>query len=83
MQITTPSGIQIVVEANGTLAGACECALLALLVEMFITTSTAESPGVTGVDGLKMHCARPGSPEVHARATDRLNDEPTGFTLSA
>jgi hypothetical protein len=24
-------------------------------VEMFITTSTAELPGVTGVDGLKMH----------------------------
>jgi len=25
------------------------------LVEMFMTTSIAELPGVTGVDGLKMH----------------------------
>ena len=41
----------------------------AAFVEMFMTTSTAELPGVTGVDGLKLHCAPAGSPEVQARVT--------------
>ena len=32
-------------------------ALLVVAVETFITTSTAEFPGVVGVDGVNMHCA--------------------------
>ena len=47
-------------------------------VEMLITTSTAELPGVTGLDGLKLHCACAGSPAVHASVTAELNDDPTG-----
>ena len=48
------------------------------LVEMFKTTATAEFPGVTGVDGLKMHCACGGNPAVQARLTAPVNDDPNG-----
>jgi hypothetical protein len=59
-----------------------EWALFAF-VEMFMTTSMAELPGVTGADGLKLHWAPAGSPRVQARDTAPLKDEPTGNTLSA
>jgi hypothetical protein len=62
--------------------GISERALFAL-VEMFMTTSTAEFPGVTGVDGLKTHWAPAGSPALQARVTAPLKDEPMGRTLSA
>jgi hypothetical protein len=45
-------------------------------VEMFITTSIAELPGVTGIDGLKTHCAPAGSPALQARVTGPLKDAP-------
>jgi len=51
------------------------------LVEMLITTSTAELPGVTGPDGLKLHCACGGRPDVHARETGELKDDPIGCTV--
>jgi hypothetical protein len=53
------------------------------LVEMLITTSTAEVPGVTAVAGLKLHCDPAGKPAVHARETAPVKDEPTGCTASA
>jgi hypothetical protein len=57
-------------------------ALLAL-VEMLITTSTAELPGVTAPEGLKLHCACAGSPAVQAKLTAPVNDAPTGRILRA
>ena len=54
-----------------------------LLVEIFSTTSTAEFPGVTGPEGLKMHCACAGNPAEQARLTAPAKDDPTGWTLKA
>lgn len=51
---------------------------VAALVEILITTFTAELPGVTGPDGLKMHFACAGNPVPQARLTAPLNDDPTG-----
>ena len=51
---------------------------LEALVEIFSTTSTAELPGVTGLEGLKTHCACAGNPAVQARLTGPVNDDPTG-----
>src|SRR3954467_9652617 len=70
---TVPSGSQSASAAKPRPAGLRELALFAI-VEMFITTSTAEFPGVTGVEGLNMHCAPAGSPAVHARLTAPEND---------
>ena len=47
-------------------------------VEILITTSTAEFPGVTAVEGLKMHWACTGIPAEHASVTAPLNVAPTG-----
>jgi hypothetical protein len=48
------SGIHITGGGKFPLTAIAERALFAL-VEMFMTTSTAEFPGVTAVDGLKTH----------------------------
>jgi hypothetical protein len=48
------SGIHISGVGKLPFTGVFKWALFAL-VEMFVTTSTAEFPGVSGVDGLKMH----------------------------
>ena len=50
-------------------------------VEMLITTFTAEAPGVTGVDGLKLHDAPEGRPAVHARPTGASNELPIGWMV--
>jgi hypothetical protein len=52
--IIAATGIQIAGGGKLPFTGTLEWALFAM-VEMFMTTSTAEFPGVTGVDGLKMH----------------------------
>jgi hypothetical protein len=54
-----------------------EAALLPC-VEMLITTSIADAPGVMGVDGLKLHCAPEGKPLAQARVTAALNEAPIG-----
>jgi hypothetical protein len=50
-----------------------------VVVDMFMTTSTAVLPGVIGVDGSNMHCAPAGSPAVHESVTAALNEDPGGF----
>jgi hypothetical protein len=52
--VMAASGIHIAGGGKSPFAGVSERALFAL-VEMFMTKSTAEFPGVTGVDGLKTH----------------------------
>jgi hypothetical protein len=61
----------------------CPAYTVALLdfVEMLITTSTAELPGVIGPEGLKLHCACGGRPDVHASETAALKDAPIGCTV--
>jgi hypothetical protein len=76
------SGIHTAGGGKFPFTGISEWAPLAL-VEMFMTTSTAELPGVTGVDGLKTHWAPAGSPALQAGETTPLKDEPMGRTLSA
>ena len=61
----------------------CDSRFAAFLVEMLMTTSTAELPGVTGVEGLNAHCAPAGNPPVHASVTAPANELPTGCTLNA
>ena len=51
------------------------------LVEMLITTSTAELPGVIGPEGLKLHCACGGRPDVQASDTGELKVAPIGCTV--
>ncbi len=48
-------------------------------VEIVMTTSTAEFPGVIAPEGLNEHCAPTGSPEQES-VTAPLNDVPTGWT---
>lgn len=48
-------------------------------VEIVMTTSTAEFPGVIAPEGLNEHCAPAGSPEQES-VTVPLNDVPTGWT---
>ena len=61
----------------------CPTLLADLEVEILITTSTAEAPGVTGADGLNEQCAPAGSPFVQASVTAPVNEAPTGCTVSA
>jgi hypothetical protein len=55
-------------------------ALVATTVEMLIRTGAEALPGVTGVDGLKRHCAPAGSPLEHDKVTALVNDVPMGWT---
>ncbi len=48
-------------------------------VEMVIPIGAADLPGVTGVEGLKMHRAPAGSPPEHDKITAPLNDAPIGW----
>jgi hypothetical protein len=54
-----------------------------VVVEMLSVTSTAELLGVTGVDGLKLHCAPGGNPAPHDRVTALVKVVPTGCTVRA
>src|SRR4051812_31854153 len=53
----------------------------AATVEMLMTTSTAELPGVTAVAGLNLHWPCGGRPAAHARVTAPVKNEPTGCTV--
>jgi hypothetical protein len=53
-------------------------ALVAAPLEMLMTKSTAELPGVTGMEGLNRHCVSAGSP-VQENTMAELNVEPGGF----
>jgi len=74
---TAGNSIHIVYKNGGFSTDRIELADAAA-VEIVITTSTAELPGICGSDGLKRQFAPCGRPE-HTSCTAPPNEDPGGF----